>query len=122
MAQGPAKQRFLGASCWADSSIEGKKAWLGWGGGKWERGRWGEDKEEWGGVWRGGAGGGAQAATPSFGDTEVLGQRLQGKVGWREGVGWGDLSTSQLGLGETPDTVSGSGVEVRFSGEEKRKH
>lgn len=121
MAQGPAKQRFLGASCWADSSIEGKKAWLGWGGGKWERGRWGEDKEEWGGVWRGGAGGGAQAAAPSIGDTEVLGQRLQGKVGWREGVGWGDLNTSQLSLGETPDSLW-VGVEVRFSGAEKRKH
>ena len=98
MAQGPAKQRFLGASCWADSSIEGKNAGLGWGGGKWERGRWGEDKEEWGGVWRGGAGGGAQAAAPSTGDTEILGQKLQGKVGVEGGSGVEDLSTSKLGL------------------------
>lgn len=72
-------------------------------------------------MWRGGAGGGAQAAAPSIGDTEVLGQRLQGKVGWREGVGWGDLNTPQLSLGETPDSLW-VGVEVRFSGAEKRKH
>lgn len=40
-------------------------------------------------MWRGGAGGGAQAASPSTGDTEVLGQRLQGKVWVKGGSGVG---------------------------------
>lgn len=81
-------------------------------------GRWGEDK--WGGVWRGGAGGGGQAATPCAGDFEEFRAEAEGKVGWREGVGWGG-SQYLSALGKTPDTVSwvGGGGEVLGRREKK---